>query len=92
MPQSASGRGKRGQPSGDLHWVVNGVLYVNKTGCQWRLLVDDFGLWPAVYGYFNRWSRSGVWKGLLNILRGQERQIRVHRQSAQRVVWIATKA
>ncbi|MGC1952078.1 MAG: transposase [Gammaproteobacteria bacterium] len=38
VPQSKSGPGERGRPSSDLRRVVNGVLYVNKTGCQWRML------------------------------------------------------
>jgi putative transposase len=74
VPQSKSGPGKRGRPSSDLRRVVNGILYVNKTGCQWRMLPSDFGLWPTVYGYFYRWSRSDVWKRLMNILRSQERR------------------
>lgn len=74
VPQSKSGPGKRGRPASDLRRVVNGILSVNKTGCQWRMLPSDFGLWPTVYGDFYRWSRSGVWKRLMHRLRGQERQ------------------
>ena len=90
VSQSKSGPGKRGRPSSDLRRVVNGILYVNKTGCQWRMLPSDFGLWPTVYGYFYRWSRSGVWKRLMNILRSQKRQRQGRRtQPPRRAVWIA---
>lgn len=50
VPQSKSGPGKRGRPASDLRRVVNGILYVNKTGCQWRRLPSDFGLWPTAQG------------------------------------------
>ena len=34
VPPSKSGPGKKGRPSSDLRSVINGILYVNKTGCQ----------------------------------------------------------
>lgn len=44
-----------------------------KTGGQWRWLPKDFGPWPTVYGYFNRWSRLTVWQGIIEELNMQER-------------------
>jgi transposase len=44
--------GSRGRPPRPLRRVVNGMLYVNKTGCQWRMLPKGFGPWETVYGYF----------------------------------------
>jgi putative transposase len=45
--------------------LVNGILYVVKTGCQWRMLPKDFPPWETVYGYFNRLSRLGIWEKVL---------------------------
>ena len=45
--------------------LVNGILYVVKTGCQWRMLPRDFPPWQTVYGYFWRLSRTGVWERVL---------------------------
>ena len=43
--------------------VVNSILYLNKTGCQWRMLPNDLGTpWPTVYKYFERWQRDGRWQ------------------------------
>ena len=42
--------------------VLNGVLYVTKTGCQWRQLPASFGRWSTIYGYFNRWAQEGIWQ------------------------------
>jgi putative transposase len=40
--------GSRGRPPRPLRQVVNGLLYVNKTGCQWRMLPKEFGPWETV--------------------------------------------
>ena len=48
--------------------LVNGILYVVKTGCQWRMLPKDFPPWKTVYGYFRRLSLLGVWEQVLKEL------------------------
>jgi putative transposase len=58
----------------DLRRVINGIFYVNKTGCQWRMLPKEFGPWETVYGYFCRWRRAGVWARVMDTLRQWERQ------------------
>lgn len=40
----------------DLHEVFDAVLYVLKTGCQWRMLPEGFPNWVTVYSYFAKWS------------------------------------
>jgi putative transposase len=54
--------------------MVNGMLYVNKTGCQGRMLPKEFGPWETVYGYFWRWRRAGVWERVMTELRHVERR------------------
>ena len=56
------------QPSGigrprttDLRAVVNAILYVLETGCQWRALGSDFPPRSTVQGYFYRWRDDGTW-------------------------------
>jgi transposase len=73
LPEPKSGPGKAGRPPSDRRQVVNAILYVVKSGCQWRLLPREFGCWATVYGYFNRWSRATVWQGVLEELNMQER-------------------
>ena len=43
----------------DLREVINGILYLVKTGCQWRMLLSDFPKWQLVYYYFSVWETSG---------------------------------
>jgi putative transposase len=54
--------------------VLNGIFYVNRTGCQWRMLPHDFPPWESVYGYFYRWRKDGTWQKLNNALREDVRQ------------------
>jgi putative transposase len=66
--------GGPGRPPCDLRRVFNGILYLLKTGCQWRMLPPDFGKWNTIYTYFSRWRRTGVWARLMAALRRLERQ------------------
>jgi len=66
--------GGPGRKPMDLRRVINGIFYVNKTGCQWRMLPKEFGPWETVYGYFCRWRRAGVWARVMDTLRQWERQ------------------
>jgi putative transposase len=76
LPRPTWTPGSRGRPPRPLRQVVNGILYVNKTGCQWRMLPKDFGPWETVYGYFRRWRRAGVWEQVMTELRHLERRCR----------------
>ena len=40
----------------DLHAVFCGVLYILKSGCQWRMLPKDYPKWQTCYKYFTQWS------------------------------------
>ena len=40
----------------DLYAIFCGVLYVLKSGCQWRMLPKDFPKWRTCYEYFKKWS------------------------------------
>jgi transposase len=40
----------------DLYDVFCAVLYLLKSGCQWRMLPSDFPKWRTVYHYFSLWS------------------------------------
>jgi transposase len=40
----------------DLYEVWCAVLYLLRTGCQWRALPNDFPKWQTVYSYFAKWN------------------------------------
>ena len=74
FPESKSGTGKPGRPARDLRVIVNGILYVNRTGCQWRTLPKEFGPRSTVYGYFRKWSEAELWGNIMDALRKRERK------------------
>jgi transposase len=41
----------------DLYEVFCAVLYLLKSGCQWRMLPGEFPKWRTVYSYFAKWSK-----------------------------------
>ncbi|MFH8410142.1 IS5 family transposase [Streptomyces sp. NPDC018019] len=47
-------------PEYDLREIVNAILYVDRTGVQWRCLPHGFPPWETVYGYFAKWQKDGV--------------------------------
>ena len=73
IPSPKSGPGLRGRPAYERRALVEAMLYMTKSGCQWRLLPREFGRWQSVYRYFNDWSRSGLWARLLEHLGVRER-------------------
>ena len=73
LPPQKWRAGKPGRPPCSRWQVINGILYVTKTGCQWRMLPPEFGRWKTVYGYFNSWSRKGGWQTIMEALTRQER-------------------
>ena len=48
---------------------MNAILYVDRTGVQWRYLPHDFPPWETVYGYFAKWQKDGVFAQLNGLLR-----------------------
>lgn len=57
----------------DRRQVVNAVLYLLRSGCQWRMLPHDFPPWKTVYQIFYRWREHGVWQRAHDTLREQVR-------------------
>jgi len=64
-----------GRPPKWEKWqIINGIYYMNRTGCQWRMLPVDFRPWETVYGYYWRWKRAGVWEEMNEALVKQVRK------------------
>ena len=52
----------------DLRAVVNAILYIASTGCQWRQLPKDFPAYSTVQGYFYEWSCNGTFVAINHVL------------------------
>ena len=58
----------------NMREVVNGILYVLRGGCAWRLVPHDFPPWPTVYYYLWSFRRAGHWQRIHDALRDQRRR------------------
>jgi len=52
----------------ELRSVVNAIMYLVSTGCQWRQLPKDFPPYSTVQGYFYGWSRDGTFAAINHTL------------------------
>jgi putative transposase len=48
------------EPRHDRRRLVDGILYVMRTGCQWRALPNDFPPWKTVFNYYAKWNKDGT--------------------------------
>src|SRR5262249_16902992 len=65
----------RGRPRKvDLREIVNGILYINRTSCQWRNLPHDFPVYTTVHTYYRKWRHDGTWDKIHQALAEQVRR------------------
>lgn len=57
----------------NMREVLNTILYLNRTGCQWDLLPHDLLPKSTVYDYFAAWRNDGTWQRMMDALRAQVR-------------------
>jgi len=57
----------------NLRTIWNAILYLVKTGCQWRMLPNDFPHWSAVYYYFKKWKNDGLFEEIMDKLNEKQR-------------------
>ena len=58
----------RGRPPSDTRMVLNGMLWIMRTGAPWRDVPEWFGPWETVYDRFNRWSKDGTLDRVVGLL------------------------
>ena len=66
-------RSRRGRKPIDRRRILNAILDVVRTGCQWRMLPKDFPNWSTVYGIFWKWRNEEVWQRVNDKLREKAR-------------------
>jgi transposase len=67
-PHLMGRKGTWGGNARDNRQFINGVVWMLRTGAQWRDLPPDLGDWKNTQGRFCRWRDKGAWEGLLEIL------------------------
>jgi transposase len=80
-----------GRPAKDHRTIINGILWVLRTGAPWRDLPERYGPWPTVASWFYRWRQDGLWDRLLRLVQQQsnirgkvnwELHVRAHQHAA----------
>lgn len=49
--------------------MVEAILYIVRTGVQWRDLPKEFPNWKSVYSRFNKWNKNGTWNKIWLVLK-----------------------
>src|SRR3954468_5464253 len=68
-PERPKRRGRRWQPH---RRILNGILWILRTGAPWRDLPPRYGPWQTVYDRYRRWQRNGLWTRFLQSLQAHE--------------------
>jgi transposase len=63
--------GKQGHPYEDHRRVINGILWVLRTGAPWRDIPERYGSWHTCHDRLLRWQREGLWERVLQQLQGR---------------------
>ena len=59
-----------------LKSIWDAIFYLNKTGCQWRMIPNDFPAWELVYYYFRKWDSEGLIEEVHDKIHGDIRKSR----------------
>jgi transposase len=62
---------KTGRPAVDHRRLLNGMLWILRTGTPWRALPERYGPWRTVARRFYRWQKAGVFQRLFDVLKQQ---------------------
>ncbi len=58
-------RPSTGRPAKDHRTVLNGIVWILRSGAPWRDLPERYGPWKTVYSRFRRWRETGLWDRIL---------------------------
>jgi transposase len=62
---------RTGRPAKDHRAIINGILWILRTGSPWRSLPERYGSWKTISSRFYRWQKAGIWDRILAALQRQ---------------------
>ena len=62
---------KTGRPAHDHRTIINGILWMRRTGAPWRDLPERYGPWRTVASRCYRWQQAGIWTQLFAAVQAQ---------------------
>src|SRR6185436_1821533 len=68
LPEDPVRSDKRGRPWSDRRQVINGILWILRTGAPWKDLPERYGKYQTVHRRFQNWVRSGVMDKVLSTI------------------------
>lgn len=71
VPSPSTNRGRKRIHS--YREILNGIFYLLRSGCAWRMLPHEFPQWKTVYHYFRLWRLKGIWERINAALRTELR-------------------
>ncbi|WP_283600413.1 transposase, partial [Muribaculum intestinale] len=60
----------------DIFEIINALFFLIKTGCQWKLLPNDFPKWRTVYEFYRKWISIGFFDRMTQELNAMAQGIR----------------
>jgi len=60
-----------GRPGRDRRIILDGVLWILRTGAPWRDLPEEFGSWQTVWRVFDQWNADGTLDDIIVSLQGE---------------------
>jgi len=64
LPKPKAQPGRRGRRPVPFRQVLDGILFVLRTGCQWKMLPKEFGSGSTCHRRFQQWCQAGVFEAL----------------------------
>ena len=71
-PFLTENRSRGGRRPVDHRRVLDGILWITRTGCAWRDLPSQLGNWNSVFRQYRRWTEAAVWDVILAALTESE--------------------
>lgn len=60
--------GKQGRPSKCNRTILNGIVWIARSGAPWRDLPERYGPWQTVYSRFRKWMEDGILDNIFRVL------------------------
>ena len=60
--------GKQGRPRKDNQTMLNGMIWITRSGAPWRDLPERYGPWESVYSRFRKWTEDGILDNIFRVL------------------------
>lgn len=80
--------GKRGGQFKEHRLVINGILWVIRTGAPWRDMPERYGPYQTCYDRFLRWQKNGIWQQILTAIQQQgDKATRLPGEAVEMIAW-----